>query len=441
MPRREFAVLFAVLLTVAAGNTALQTVLPGIARVIHIPDMLVAIIFSFSALLWTFTAPYWARQSDIRGRRRLMEVGVIGFGVSMLGCGIVIYAGLQGLLVPIATFALFASLRSLFGIFGSASNPAAQAYVAARTSEAERTNALATLSSAFGLGTILGPAVAPLFIIGAVGLAGPLFAFAVIAIFVLIAVRRYLPDDDPTHFPGTIGAASDAAALPGVPHGAPASEPTISGGATGGSLQAASAGRAPRLSWRDPRILPFMIFGFVSGSIQAATGQAMGFLVIDKVGGSPIQAQQEIAIIFMAGAVATLLVQWGLIPMFRMAPPALMRWGTLIAAIGTAGVAFAPDFHALVVAFSLSSMGYGFARPGFTAGASLAVGRSEQGGVAGAVTSVNGSCFVLAPAIGIGLYQLGATLPYLLGSAALVVLFIFCSGNRALRTPPALHDE
>jgi DNA polymerase III epsilon subunit-like protein len=37
------------------------------------------------------------------------------------------------------------------------------------------------------------------------------------------------------------------------------------------------------------------------------------------------QAQQEIAIIFMAGAGATLLVQWGLIPMFRMAPPSLMR--------------------------------------------------------------------------------------------------------------------
>ena len=441
MPRREFAVLFAVLLTVAAGNTALQTVLPAIARVIHIPDMLVAIIFSFSALLWTFTAPYWARQSDIRGRRRLMEVGVIGFGVSMFGCGIVIFAGLKGLLVPLATFVLFASLRSLFGIFGSASNPAAQAYVAARTSEAERTNALSTLSSAFGLGTILGPAVAPLFIIGAVGLAGPLFAFALIAIAVLFAVRRYLPDDDPTHFPGAIGAAAGAVAYPGIPHGAPASEPTVSGGATGGSLQAASAGRAPRLSWRDPRILPFMIFGFFSGSIQAATGQAMGFLIIDKVGGTPIQAQQEIAIVFMAGAGATLLVQWTLIPLFRLAPPAMMRWGTLIAAIGTAGIALAPDFHALVVAFAFSSMGYGFARPGFTAGASLAVGRAEQGGVAGAVTSINGSCFVLAPAIGIGLYQFGPTLPYVLGSAALVALFIFCSGNRALRKPLESHES
>ncbi len=440
MPRREFAVLFAVLLTVAAGNTALQTVLPAIARVIHIPDMLVAIIFSFSALLWTFTAPYWARQSDIRGRRRLMEVGVIGFGVSMLGCGIVIFAGLQGLLVPVATFVLFAALRSLFGIFGSASNPAAQAYVAARTSEGERTNALASLSSAFGLGTIIGPAIAPLFIIGVLGLSGPLFAFAGVAVIVLLAVRRWLPDDDPTHFPGIIGAAANAPADAGLAHGAPASEPTIAGGATGGSLQAAASGRAPRLSWRDPRILPFMIFGFCSGSIQAATGQALGFLVIDTLGGTALETQHEIALIFMAGAGATLLVQWGLIPLFRMTPALLMRWGTMIAAIGTAGIALAPNFYTLVIGFALASMGYGFARPGFTAGASLAVGRAEQGGVAGAVTSINGSCFILAPAVGIGLYQFGSHLPYMLGAAALVILSIYVWSSKALRTEPLIEQ-
>lgn len=133
-------------------------------------------------------------------------------------------------------------------------------------------------------------------------------------------------------------------------------------------------------------------------------------------------------------ASATLLVQWGLIPLFRMTPPSLMRVGTLVAAIGTAGVALAPDFYGLVLAYALASMGYGFARPGFTAGASLAVGQAEQGSVAGAVTSINGSCFVLAPAIGIGLYQLGATLPYGLGAGALLLLFVYASRNRALRT-------
>ncbi len=427
LPRGEFAVLFAALLTVAAGNTALQTVLPAIARVIHIPDMLVAVIFSFSALLWTFSAPYWARQSDMRGRRRLMLVGTLGFMVSMAGCGIAITAGLNGWLVPIATFALFAALRSLFGIFGSASNPAAQAYVAARTGEQDRTAALSSLASAFGLGTIIGPAVAPLFIIAPLGLAGPMFAFALIAAIVTIAVARVLPDDDPTHFASQSGS------------GAPSSEPSVAGSTTGASIRAAAEGRPRRLSIKDPRILPFMIFGFVSGSIQAATGQALGFLVIDTLGGNALESQQEIAVIFMAGAFSTLLAQWGLIPQLRLTPPALMRWGTLIAAVGTAGIALAHDLHGLVIAFALMSLGYGLARPGFTAGASLAVGRAEQGGVAGAVTSVNGSCFIFAPAVGIGLYQFGHTLTYWLGAAALVALAVYAFAKPELAREPGEH--
>jgi MFS family permease len=424
LPRREFAVVFAALLTVAAGNTALQTVLPAIARVIHMPDMLVAVIFSFSALLWTFFAPYWARQSDMRGRRRLMLVGSLGFMVSMAGCGIAIYAGLNGWLAPIATFALFATLRSLFGIFGSAANPAAQAYVAGRTSEADRTTALSSLSSAFGLGTIIGPAVAPLFILAPFGLAGPMFAFAAIAAVVMLAVARVLPDDDPTHVAGMIGS------------GAPSSEPNLAGATTGASVKAAAAGRPKRLSVKDSRIAPFMIFGFVSGSIQAATGQALGFLVIDTLGGDALDSQHSIALIFMAGAFSTLLAQWVLIPQFSLTPPALMRWGTLLAAAGTAGIAVSGSLYALVLAFALMSMGYGLARPGFTAGASLAVSRAEQGGVAGAVTSVNGSCFIIAPAIGIGLYQIGPSVTYWLGASALLALAIYAFTKPELNREP-----
>lgn len=421
IPRLEFAVLFIVLLLVAAGNTAMQTVLPGIARVIGIPDLAVALIFSLSALLWTFSAPYWARQSDIRGRRRLIMVGVVGFGVSMLGCAIIIHAGLIGLLAPVATFILFAMMRSLFGIFGSASNPASQAYIAARTSPAGRTAALSILASAFGLGTIIGPAIAPLFVIGVLGLAGPMFAFATFAVFVLIAVQRFLPDDDPQHFVAS-----------STQSGTPASEPLVSGSASGASLAAATAGRGVRLSWRDARIMPFMIFGFASGSVQAATGQALGFLIIDRLGGDAMQAQGNIAIAFMAGAGATLLAQWGIIPKLAMQPPALMRWGTIIATIGSAGIAMAPNFHALVVAFALLSLGFGLARPGFTAGASLAVSRSEQGGAAGAITAINGACYIGGPAIGIGLYTLQGELPYWLAAVALLALLAYTMATPTL---------
>ena len=62
------------------------------------------------------------------------------------------------------------------------------------------------------------------------------------------------------------------------------------------------------------------------------------------------------------------------------------------------------------------SLGFGFARPGFTAGSSLAVGPEAQGSVAGKVTSINGASFVLGPSIGVGLYELWRPLPYLVAA-------------------------
>ncbi len=419
---------FSALLVTAAGNTALQSVLPVIGREIRIPDLAIAMIFSLSALFWTFSAHYWARRSDIVGRRRLMIVGVTGFGVSMLLCACVVLAGLKGLIPPLLTFLLFTVARGVFGIFGAAANPAAQAYVAGRTSQAERTAALAMLASAFGLGTILGPAVAPIFILPVVGLAGPMFAFVGIALIVVLAIRTGLPDDAP--------AAGDA---PQGGRGAPASMPTLGSMNMGASATAADAnsatGRRERLSVTDPRVRPFMIFGFVAGSVQAGTGQAIGFFIIDRMSdGTGIAPTQLIAITFMAGAGATLLAQWGLVRMLNLSPSQMMRWGSVIAAAGLAGIAFAPGFYALVFAFAVSSAGFGFARPGFMAGSSLAVGRGEQGAVAGAVTSVNGACFVLAPAIGIGLYELVPELPYWLAVPIMLALAIYAWGNGLLRT-------
>ena len=57
--------------------------------------------------------------------------------------------------------------------------------------------------------------------------------------------------------------------------------------------------------------------------------------------------------------------------------------------------------------FALASLGFGLFRPGFTSGASLAVGADEQNAVAGMVTSVNGVAFIAAPAAGVALYGRG----------------------------------
>src|SRR3546814_11562229 len=111
-------------------------------------------------------------------------------------CGFVLWAGLEGWLAASMTFILFALFRSLYGGFGSASPPAVQAYVAARTDPEERTQALSLVSSSFGLGTVIGPAIAPFFILPLVGLAGPLLVFALIGLRVLVTLRWRLPNED-----------------------------------------------------------------------------------------------------------------------------------------------------------------------------------------------------------------------------------------------------
>lgn len=408
---RGLPLVFAVLLVIAAGNTALQSVLPALGRALHLPDLAVAVFFSLSALVWTVSAPYWARRSDREGRKRVILIGLTGFVVATLIGAAIIVIGQRGLLGPIAFIAALALARGIFGLFGSATMPASQAYVAARTSRADRTAALTSLASAFGLGTIVGPALAPFFVVAPLRLAGPLVVFALAGLAVLLLVRARLPDDS--------GRAPDDA------HGAPAAIPSLGSGAPAATTMQAAEGRPARLSWRDPRIRPWIVYGALSANAQAASSQSLGFLVIDRLAMDPETAQRFIGIALMAGAAAALLAQWGLIATFDLKPRALVRLGAGFAAAGLLALAFAPDYHAIVVAYGLTGLGFGFARPGYTAGPSLAVTPHEQGAVAGAVTAVNGGAFILAPAIGIGLYELAPAAPFLLSAALMATLLAY----------------
>ena len=189
---RDFALLFTVMLTIAAGNTALQSVLPAIGRSLHVRDNAVAAAFSVSALLWVLAAPFWANRSDRRGRRAMILLGMGGFSVSLVLCGIFLLAGINGWIGGTAAFLLFIVGRLIYGTLGAAAPPAVQAIVAGRTTREERTKALTLLGSAFGLGTILGPAIAPYLLLGSIGgvtigLSGPAFLFALFGAGMFVA--------------------------------------------------------------------------------------------------------------------------------------------------------------------------------------------------------------------------------------------------------------
>jgi MFS family permease len=397
-------ILFGVSVATALGNTGMLSVLPAIGREIGIPDAMVAAIFSLSAVLWAATSPFWARQSDLRGRKPLILLGLSGFCLSMTLCAIVVSAGLHHLAPPMVIFVLFLLCRALFGAFGSAANPATQAYMAERTSREERTQSMATLAGAFGLGTVVGPLLAPLFVLPGVGLAGPMFAFAILAGAMLLVVQRGLPE---------------------TPKSGSGERPPRR------RLELPWRGESAAL-WRDPRLKPFLIYGFLVASCQTAQTQTLGFLIIDKLGLPPTQAQGYITLAMAAGAVAGLLAQWGLIRMFRMGPRELMRWGVAAAALGNIVVAFAPDYAAVAIGYAVASLGYGFARPGFTAGASLSVEAKDQAGAAGAIAAINGLNVVVAPLFVLLYEQIGWG-PFVLNAAVLAALVVYALRQAQLR--------
>lgn len=428
-PNADFALLFTVMLTIAAGNTALQSVLPALGRSLHVADSAVAAAFSVSALLWVVAAPFWAKRSDRHGRRAMILLGIGGFTGSLTVCGLFLVAGINGWIGGTTAFLCFIAGRLLYGTFGAAAPPAVQALVAGSTTRAERTRALTLLGSAFGLGTILGPTIAPFLVLGAVfgvelGLAGPAFLFALFGIGVFVAVWRMLPDDRTDH------------GVPGATHAAANAYPSIGGQSSGASIVAATEPRGEQVGYRDPRVRAWMIAGLVAGHGQAMTAQAIGFLVMDRLQLAPAAALPSTGIVLMIGAGASLLVQWGIIPNLDLRPRTMMLTGLGLAAAGCALTGLATSLYAIACAYALASVGFGFTRPAFTAGASLAVGHAAQGSVAGKVTSVNGAAFVLGPSIGVGLYEAQHALPYLVAGAAMLGLLVYC--RFALREPSAL---
>lgn len=393
IPPSRMALLFMVMLVTAAGNTAMQSVMPSIGTALKVEDVWISLAYSWSALLWVVCAPFWARRSDKRGRKAMMALGLAGFITSFVLCGAALWAGLSGWLTAFWTLVLFAAARSLYGGFGSAAPPAVQAYVASRTPRATRTQALSLIASSFGLGTVIGPALAPLMVVPflGLGLTGPFLAFAAIGAVALVLLRLRLPDDEPRF--AARGEAAPYASASGAP-------------ADPGETDETTLANPPRLTWRDPRLRPWVFAGLVGGHAQAMVQGIAGFLVLDRLGlrEAPDAGAGPIGLVLMSGAIATLLAQWGLIPRFDLGPRAATLWGIATAAIGTAILAVADDLHLIALGYAIASLGFGLFRPGTTAGTSLAVTRAEQGQASGIVASLAGASYIYAPALGVWLY-------------------------------------
>lgn len=398
--------LFACLLLVGAGNTMLvAAVMPPLTRELGLPDWTAGAIFSLSALAWTVMSPVWGRKSSEWGRRPVAVIGMVGFAVSM---------GLFGWIAAEArssdvnnwaiVFVLLLVSRGLFGLFGSGTSPAAQAYIADRTSPAERTDAIASVSAGFSLGTVVGPAAAAVLIVW-FGLLAPVFAVAIAAAFAALFLWRSLPENL-----------------------APADR-QVSRAATKGL-------------WRSSGLAPYLIYAV---GLSLATGvltQTYPFAMMDRMELTGPEAAQYIGPAMAVGAMATLTAQLAFIPRLKLPVRDLMSLGAALLTLGTLIMIGSSQFALFIIVQILLGLGLGFSRPGFMSGASLAAGPELQGNVAGLITAANGAGYVVSPLFGLWMYQaVHPVAPFAFCAALLSALGLYAWRRASATAPPTVSED
>ncbi len=371
--RGAFRLLFFALLAVGAGNTMLvSAILPPLSRDLGLPDWMAGAIFSLSAAIWTITSSFWGRKSNEWGRRPVAAMGMLGFSVSMLLFGAFAALAMAGFIEgAIFIFICLLCSRTLFGLFGSGTNPAAQAYIADRTSREKRTEEIASLTSGFSFGAVAGPAFAAA--AGAVfGILTPVFLISAIAAVLAFLIFTRLPENT-----------------------APRKEAGLK---KGGKREGDGL-------WRDPRVLPFLIFAVCLSIVTGVLTQTFAFAIMDKIEVDGAAAMQFTGPAYTVGAAGTLISQLVIIPRLKMTNRTLMVMGALTLSVGAFLIVPTREFAVLVLAQFFVGIGQGLARPGFSSGASLAVGSSLQGNVAGLVISANGMGFIVSPFFGPWMYE------------------------------------
>ena len=393
--RGAFLLLFFCQLAVGAGNLMLTSaVLPPLTRSLALPDWTAGAIFSLSAAVWVVTAPYWGARSNVMGRRPVTAIGMFGFAASMALFALFAIAALLGWIKGwMLIFALLLFARTLFGVFGSATTPASQAYVADRTTREERTEQIATLTSGFTLGQMAGPAAAAVLmtaggmVSATFGILTPVVVITVVAVIIGAIVLVALPE-----------------------HRKPIED-------------ASPARSGAKGLWRSPQMFSYLLYAVGVSLVIGVLSQTFPYAIMDRMKVTGAASAQYTGPAMTMGAMATLIAQLVIIPRMKLSIRSLMVYGALILGLSSLFMVSAGNFAVFAFAQILYGFGQGMARPGFSAGVSLAAAPEQQGDAAGYVTAANGMGFVVSPLFGLWMYdQVSPASPFIFCVVLTVIL-------------------
>jgi DHA1 family multidrug resistance protein-like MFS transporter len=287
--RKQIIILSFTLIVVMLGFGMVIPIFPFYIECLGASGSELGLLVATSALLEFLFAPVWGGVSDRIGRKPVLMLGMVGYGLSSL---------LFGLSTQL--WMLFAS-RGLSGILSSATLATALAYIGDSTSEEDRGGGMGILGAAMALGVILGPGVGGW--LAGESLSTPFFFAAGLSLVSLLLILFLLPESLPVKarqpFDGALRQAQDGAQDKQIK----------------GKVSTVQFGELWRALFSPIGVLLFMVslFSFALTNFEAI----FGLYALEKFGYGP----ERVGTILMVIAVVSTVGKGAL------TGPATKRWG------------------------------------------------------------------------------------------------------------------
>ena len=372
--KRSLNILSFILVVIPLGYGIFSPILPFYIESMGASGTTLGLLNASYAVMRLVFGPVWGSISDRIGRKRVLMVGILGFGVTM------VWFGLADRL-----WMLFAA-RILAGMLSSATAPTTMAYISDNAPEGELSKGLGRLSAAGSVGAILGPLLEGL--VASDSLATPFFIAAGLAGFSLLMAWLFLPESK------VIERGSSARKMVDLKE-----------------MQMAIAGPAGKL----------FLLTFISTSGLYIYSNVFGLYGLERFG----FRTEEVGIVYMALG----LVSMGSVGLLvgpltkRLGSEKIIAYGFLIGAVSMGVLPLAGGLTGIIVLTAI--MAAAIALQG-TALISLISRRTttEQGVTMGLSNSFVSLGRIVGPVIGGALLDAHLNLPFLGASALLLLAFL-----------------
>ena len=374
------------------GQSFAFVLVPPLARDLGLSVVETSTIFSISAVAWAITSASWGRASDRYGRRNIAVIGLVGYSVSIIALITPLFLVEQKIVDLVYLLPLLILGRLINGLVGSATRPAAFAYMADISKRSKRTKKFARLESSFLIGTIMGPMIGGFLFLYSKSL--PFYVFAFCGFIAAIGI--YIS------FPKKI-----------------ISKETVKKVAS-------------NLSYKDKSVWPFLFIAALSSLCQASLLQSIGFFVTD-IFSNEKDLPLVISLVFVVLSISTVVSQYIFTDLTPLSNNKLLIYGTFLITISYIMAALASSIALFYLAMMINGFGAGMFRPANASSLSLAQTPDNQGKAAGYLGSVLPVGHVLTPIVAMPIYQIGPEYLYFFSAALCFVCLLFIIGHPLLR--------